>query len=90
VRGIPVTYDVEAGRLGCLDKTAPLGGDNGGIRLEMLVDRTSIEVFANGGRIYMPIGVIPPDEGEPLAMFAEAGAATIDSLEIYELRSAWE
>ena len=90
VRGVPVTYDVQAGQLGCLDKTAPLGRDNGRIRLELLIDRTSIEIFANGGRVYMPIGVIPPDEGEPLVLFAEGGAATIDSLEVYELRSAWK
>mgnify|MGYP005837710621 FL=1 len=90
IRGTPVVYDAEAGQLEARGCKAPLRPEGGKIRLEMLVDRTSVEVFANRGRIYMPIGVIPPDDNRSLAAFARGGAAMLVSLEVHELRSAWQ
>jgi len=37
----------------------------------------------------MPMGVIPPDDDRTLEVFTEGGAATVRTLEVYELRSAW-
>jgi fructan beta-fructosidase len=90
IRGIPLIYDVKRERLECMECEAPLKPQNGDIRLEILVDRTSIEIFANGGRIYMPIGVIPEDEEKGLDLFAKGGGAEVRSLEVYELKSVWK
>ena len=89
IRGVPVTYEVEKRELVCVDKTAPVELVDGRVRLEILVDRTSIEIFGQDGRVYMPMGVIPPDEDRTLEVFTEGGPATVRSLEVYELRSAW-
>ena len=89
IRGVPVTYKVEKRQLVCGDKTAPAELVDGRLRLEILVDRTSIEIFAQEGRLYMPMGVIPPDEDRTLEVFTEGGPATVRSLEVNELRSAW-
>jgi len=59
------------------------------IRLELLVDRTSIEIFGNDGRVYMPMGVILADNPESLEIFSEGGNTRIRSLEVYELDSVW-
>ena len=69
IRGIEVAYDVAKQQLSCLDKTAPLSPEDGQVRLEILVDRTSIEIFANEGHVYMPIGVIAADEDRSLQVF---------------------
>ena len=50
----------------------------------------SIEIFANAGRIYMPIGVILADEDKSLQVFTNGGNTKISSLEVYELHSAWK
>ncbi len=63
---------------------------DGKIRLEILVDRTSIEIFGNDGRVYMPIGTILPDDNRTLELFSKDGGSGIDSLEVYELRPAWK
>ncbi len=76
--------------MSCQGKTAPLKPVNGTIQLEILLDRTSIEIFANAGRIYMPIGVIPADNNQSLQLSTKGGPAKIQSLEVYRLRSAWE
>jgi len=89
IRGVPVTYEGEKRELVCGDKTAPVELVDGRLRLEILVDRTSIEIFAQAGRLYMPIGVIPPDEDRTLEAFTVGGPATVRSLEVYELQSAW-
>ncbi len=89
VRGIPVVYNVTARRLSCLACTAPLETPGGLLKLRLLVDRTSIEVFAQDGEVYMPVGVIPSDYIRSLDVFARGGAALVRSLEVCELKSAW-
>jgi fructan beta-fructosidase len=88
IRGIPVVFDVNKRELACQGKTAPLSPVDGSIRLEMLVDRTSIEIFGNGGRVYMPIGVIPVDADKSLRFYVKTGTARMRELEVYSLRSA--
>ena len=90
IRGIPVVYNVNEQKLTCRNRTAALKPANGKIRLELLVDRTSIEIFANAGKVYMPIGVIPADDDKSLQVFTKGGNTKIDSLEVYQLRSAWK
>jgi fructan beta-fructosidase len=89
IRSIPVVYDVQKRHLSCQNKTAPLKPVDGNIRLELLVDSTSIEIFGNDGRIYMPIGVILADNSKSLEIFTKDGNAEVQSLEVFELSSIW-
>jgi fructan beta-fructosidase len=89
IRDVPVNYDLRKQQLSCLDKTAALKPVDGNIRLEILVDRTSIEIFGNDGRIYMPIGLILAGNSKSLEIFTKGGDTKIKSLEIFELSSIW-
>ena len=89
IRDIPVVYNIQKQELSCQKKTAPLTPADGKIRLELLVDRTSIEIFGNDGRIYMPMGVVLADNSKSLEIFAKGGNTEVKSLEVYELRSVW-
>jgi sucrose-6-phosphate hydrolase SacC (GH32 family) len=60
------------------------------VSLRLLVDRVSIDIFGNGGRLYMPMGLIFPEEDKTLALAARGGSARVRALEVYALRSAWE
>jgi len=55
VNGIPVTYSADEQVLRCQDCEAPLKPIDGKLRLRILADRTTLEIFANDGRIYMPV-----------------------------------
>ncbi len=90
IRGVPIVYDTAKREIASLDKTAPLETKDGKLRLRLLVDRMSVEIFANDGRVYMPMGNILKDAGPPLHIFAEGGPALIESLTVRELRSAWK
>ena len=60
------------------------------IRLRCIVDRTSIEIFANDGRIYMPCKFRPGGSRETVAAVSRGGSAEVTSIKIRELESIWE
>jgi len=90
VRGIEVAYDPTAQKLTCVDKSAPLSPIDGTIKLELLIDRTSIEIFANEGEVYMPMGVIPTADNLSTRILVEGGPVKLDTLEIHPLKSVWQ
>ena len=90
LRGVTITYDAKKQELSCEDKHAPLRPVAGKLRLRLLVDRTSVDIFGNDGRLYMTVGVIVPQDNRSLAVFAQGGSANIASLEVDELKPAWE
>jgi sucrose-6-phosphate hydrolase SacC (GH32 family) len=56
----------------------------------VLVDRTSIEIFGNDGRVYLPLGAVLDPGNRSLSVSARGGEARIERLELFELRSVWE
>ena len=89
IRGLAVSYDVRTAELSCHGHSVRLPAPDRRIHLRVLVDRTSVEVFANDGRAYLPIAVIPADESQSLAAFAEGGSTCLEELTAHELRAAW-
>ena len=89
VRGEAVRYDVKGKTLHLLGKSAPLEPTKGRIRLRALVDRASIEIFANDGRVTMSSCFLPDVLNRSLALRAVGGTANIESLEVWQLESIW-
>jgi sucrose-6-phosphate hydrolase SacC (GH32 family) len=89
VRGLPVLYNAAKQKITCGKAVGALRPVEGRISLEMLVDRASIELFGNDGEMYLVAGAIPPDDNSSLQVVSKGGAATVKSLKVYELRSAW-
>ncbi|MHB8866654.1 MAG: GH32 C-terminal domain-containing protein [Pirellulaceae bacterium] len=90
VRGEKIAYDAAQQQLVCRDKRAPLPLVDGRIQLEFLVDRMSIEIFGNAGRIYMPMGMVLDVDNEALGVSTTGGTATIQAMSIHRLKSAWQ
>lgn len=89
IRGVPIVYNVKTKTISVKSKIAPCIEKDGNIKLRLLVDRTSIEIFINDGEYYMPMGSIPDDNNMSLKVFAEGGKAQIIKLDVNELNSAW-
>jgi len=89
LRGEKVRYSVADREVSCLGKTAPLAPVDGAVRLRVLLDRTSIEVFGGDGLISMPTCFLPDLANTEASIYATGGEARIASLEVHELRSAW-
>jgi len=69
--------------------TAPLVLEDGLLDLHVLVDRSSVEVFAAGGRVVMTGLVFPNPQSRGLSLFSEGGPALVRSLEVYSLGHIW-
>jgi levanase/fructan beta-fructosidase len=84
IRGASV---VVAGQsIACNSKPGPTAV---GVRkVEILVDRASIESFANDGEASISTCFVP--SGDRVAVECTKGAATIRSLDIFELESIWK
>lgn len=89
LRGHKVTYNEPAGTLTSGQCRTTLAPDGGAIRLRILLDRTSVEVFGNDGRVYIPLVIIPPDENRSLGASCTNGEVKVRSLRVYELKAAW-
>jgi sucrose-6-phosphate hydrolase SacC (GH32 family) len=88
-RGEAVTYSAEKERLTCLGREAKVDAVNGQVTLRILVDRTSIEVFANDGKVSMSSCSLPDPQQAGLELFSDGGRPKILFMTVYELKSAW-
>ena len=90
VQGHPVEYDAKTQTLSCMERTADLRTINGCVSLQLLVDRTSLEIFGNDGELSMSFCFLPAAADHRLALKADGRGLRIISLTVHELRSAWE
>ena len=58
------------------------------IKLQIFVDRSSVEVFANDGLVTFAECIFPAEESQGLELFAEGGTIRLCSLDIFELNPA--
>jgi fructan beta-fructosidase len=88
-KGEAVTYSAEKGTLTCLGREAKVNAVNGQITLRLIIDRTSMEVFANDGQVSMSSCFLPGPEKAGLELFSAGGNPRIRSLTVCELKSIW-
>jgi sucrose-6-phosphate hydrolase SacC (GH32 family) len=89
LRGEVLRYDVAERKLSFLGRSGDLAPENGRVKLRVLLDRTSIEAFGDGGKLSMTSCFLPQPEDQSLSLSANGGSARIHSLTVYPLKSAW-
>ena len=89
IRGQDICYNVVEQRLTFLERSGPLAPQHGKIRLQILVDRISIEAFGNAGELSMTSYFLPDRDNADVGIYAEGGTATLVSLKVHELKSSW-
>lgn len=90
VGGNPVVYDAAMETLTCGHVTAPLARGEGSVRLTVLADRGSIEVFGTGGRVALSVGLTPKPDAPPLTVSVSGARAAVRRLDEHELATAWK
>jgi sucrose-6-phosphate hydrolase SacC (GH32 family) len=60
------------------------------ISLEILLDRASIEIFANGGQTVISNCFTPTEGAEDLVLYTNGGELGVDKLDVYKMESIWE
>lgn len=69
--------------------SAPCRLRAGAVKLHVLVDASSVEVFANDGEAVLTATIFPSPESTGASLFAEGGAVRVRSLDAWALRSIW-
>jgi sucrose-6-phosphate hydrolase SacC (GH32 family) len=89
LRGNVVRYTASSAKLSCCDREASLALCGGNLRLRVLLDRTSIEVFAGDGEVAFHQCFVPDASNQRVEIAAYGGEARIASLVLHRLRSDW-
>ncbi|MEO7190327.1 MAG: GH32 C-terminal domain-containing protein [Vicinamibacterales bacterium] len=61
----------------------------GTLSLGILVDHSIVEVFAEGGERVLTDLVYPAAGSSAIKLFTEGGAARLEALTVYNMRSTW-
>ncbi|MCC7519820.1 MAG: glycoside hydrolase family 32 protein [Verrucomicrobiae bacterium] len=77
------------GVIRCLGKEAAVHSTDNVIRLRVLLDRTSVEIFANGGEIGMSSCLLPAERETTVRCCAERGSVQVRNIAVHHLTSAW-
>ncbi|HSH18922.1 MAG TPA: GH32 C-terminal domain-containing protein, partial [Draconibacterium sp.] len=88
--GTEIAYNVKRGVLTVLNSTVPIVPVNNKISLEILLDRSSIEIFANGGQTVISNCFTPNKGNEDVVLYTNGGELGVDKLDVYEMKSIWE
>ena len=90
LRGIRTVYDSKTQTLSVDNVKAKLEPAGGVIRLRILLDRASIEVYGNDGCVYVPLSVNPAETNITLTATAGRGEVKAHYVRVHELKSVWE
>ena len=63
---------------------------DGKIRLHILVDQSSVEVFGNKGQTVISSQIFPDPSGRTVELFSEGGSVRLLKLEAWPLKSVWK
>ena len=89
LRGVEVSYDRRKAELRAGPGRASVPLKEGKLALRILCDRTSLEVYADGGLVFMPARAAKPGVATGYSLFAEGGEARLIGGEARQLRSIW-
>jgi levanase len=69
---------------------APLSAPDGVVHLTVLVDWSSVEVFAQDGQVLLTDQIFPDPSSTRIGAFATGGTAQLRSITVQPMRSAWD
>ncbi len=89
LRGLPLNYDAPSKQLSCAGCQAVLDPVAGRISLHLFIDRRSVDIYGGQGTLYMPLASALSPDNHSLKLSSSGGSASIHSLKVFELKSAW-
>jgi fructan beta-fructosidase len=60
------------------------------VKLHIFVDRSSVEVFGNGGEIVISDGIFPASTSGGIEFYSQGGPVRILRVDVWNLKSAWQ
>ncbi len=89
IQGCEISVDAKEGKLHLFDHVAPIEIPTGDVELRILVDRSSVEVFAQGRYVSMTSYIPVDSPARGTSIESQHGQTTIERMEIHRLKSSW-
>lgn len=90
LRGVDISYDAAKQELLVDNMKVPAPLVDGHQKLIIYADRTSLEIFASDGLVYVPMPIILKAENRTINVSVKGGSVKFNKLEFYELNSIWK
>ena len=90
LRGVEVSYDRAQSELRVGPNRAGVALKEGRLSLRILCDRTTLEVYAADGLVFMPTRATQPGTATGYSMFSEGGDARLTRGVVHPLKSIWK
>ncbi len=88
--GNDISFNLKEKTIEFNNQTGPFLNQNNIWDFEMIIDRASVEVFANSGTMVMTNNFTPNPENVEMELNVSGGKVKINSLEVHKLKSIWE
>lgn len=88
-QGTEVYFDASNNTINCLGSEAELMPVDGKIKLDILLDRTSVEIFGNDGEIALSVAINAEPKNDGLVLFNNGGEIYVEKLEVYNIKSIY-
>lgn len=89
LNGLPISYSAATQRLQVKDQRAPAPLNNGKQKIIAFVDRTSVEVFASDGLVYVPLPALTATNAPSVTVSLHGGALKAQKITVAEFDTMW-
>ena len=96
LKGFDVRYNTRARMIKAFRPTDNVHSEvkvipnQGKLKMEIIIDRVSVEIFINNGEVPMAFFYIPDDRYKKISLFSDGGELFLNSLDVYELNPIWK
>jgi fructan beta-fructosidase len=89
-KGAEISYNVRRGIFNILNTQIEYKPENNKLEFEILVDRSCIEVYIDGGKLVFSSSFTPLPESNMYMLYTSGGEIFVNKLEVTRLKSMWE
>jgi fructan beta-fructosidase len=89
MNGTEINYVVARGQLTMLGNKINYKPIDNKMEFEILIDRSSIELFVDGGRYIISSTFVPDPKSQKYMLYTIGGEIMVDQLEVHQLKSIW-
>jgi len=87
--GTEINYSVSRKQMSLLGNSFDYKPENNKVEFEILVDRSSVELFIDGGRYVISSTFVPDMKSLKYLLYTIGGEIMVDQMEVHHLKSVW-
>ena len=87
--GTEISFNIKKSELNFISTRLDYKPENKKIQLDILIDRSSIELFLDNGRYVMSYPFSPKPESDRYELFTLGGEILVHKMDVHQMKSIW-